>query len=105
MEYSKVSPERARIAVQRLINSHFHNENRAQCRIPCDPENDDDLVAARYINETEDAHAKLVAALKAVAQRKLKDGTFCWCGMGYSVEDTHYPFCKRARAALKEVGE
>ena len=57
------------------------------------------------INDLKAQNAKLVAALKAVAQRKLKDGTFCWCGMGYSVEDTHYPFCKQARAVLKELGE
>lgn len=96
MEYPKVSPERARIAVQRLINSHFHNDNRAQCRIPADPENDDDLLAVRYIKETEDAHAKLVAALKELI--KIGDSEIYYCPSWATAVG-------QACETLREIGE
>jgi len=48
-----VTIERAYEAAQRLINSHFHNDNRARCSIPADPRNDDDLVLMRFIKQVE----------------------------------------------------
>jgi hypothetical protein len=48
-----ITVERAYEAAQRLINSHFHNDNRARCSIPADPRNDDDLVLMRFIEQVE----------------------------------------------------
>jgi len=53
-----ITPERAAEAVQRLINSHFGNANGARCRIPADPENDDDLIASRFVVEARERIAQ-----------------------------------------------
>ena len=48
-----ITRERGHEAVQRLVNSHFNNANRARCSIPADRENDDDLVAFDYLAQLE----------------------------------------------------
>lgn len=66
-----IAHERAAEAVQRLINSHFHNDNRARCSIPARPDEDDDLIASRYVQEqkTRDVEARAaIARLKADLQ-------------------------------------
>ena len=67
-----ITVERAAEAVRRLINSHFGNDNQARCRIPADPENDDDFVAARYIAESSERIAKADADCKVLAQRVIE---------------------------------
>ena len=59
-----ITPERAAEAVQRLINSHFGNANGARCRIPADPENDDDLIASRFVVEAQERIAQQDGALR-----------------------------------------
>jgi hypothetical protein len=66
-----VSATRAREAVQRLINSHFGNHDRARCSVPARPECDDDLVAMRYIDETE---AVLAEQQRAAEQPRKPEG-------------------------------
>ena len=56
------------------------------------------------INDLKAQNAKLVAALKAVSEHTLGDGTLCWC-MCYEDDDEHESRCATARAVLKELGE
>lgn len=49
-------------------------------------------------------NAKLVAALKSVAEKTLPDGTLCWC-LADADDPTHVDCCKHAREALREAGE
>lgn len=65
---AEVSPSRAREAVQRLINSHFRNDNRARCSIPANRAEDDDLVAMDYISQSEARVAELEAENKRIAE-------------------------------------
>ena len=48
-----VSHDRARLAVQRLINSHFDKGEYAHISIPANLRDDDDLVLTRYIDQCE----------------------------------------------------
>jgi hypothetical protein len=43
-----VTKEEARLAAQRLINSHFNNPDRARMQIPVSP-NDDDVTVMAFI--------------------------------------------------------
>ena len=51
----KVSHNEAREAMQRLVNSHFNNpretHEHARMSIPANPDRDDDLVLAAYIEQ------------------------------------------------------
>jgi hypothetical protein len=47
-----VTHGQARASAQRLINSHFHNDNRARMSIPVDYD-DDDCTIHDYISEQE----------------------------------------------------
>ena len=63
-----ITTERAAEAVQRLINSHFGNDNRARCSIPANRANDDDLVASDFVQQQaalRESHARLVEVLSA----------------------------------------
>lgn len=74
MRGSPVTSEEAAIAVQRLINSHFHINDGARVRIPVSAM-DDDVVAADYVQESAERIAqveaerdRLKAALEAVQE-------------------------------------
>lgn len=71
-----VTAERAAEAVQRLINSHFHNDNRAHCSIPANLD-DDDLVASRYVRQS----SEQIAALQQANERmeSALDRIAAWC--------------------------
>lgn len=45
-------------SVRRLINSHFGNAEQARTNIPVDLENDDDIVASRYVKRSVETEAK-----------------------------------------------
>lgn len=62
-----ITAGRTVLAVQRLINSHFHNENGAQCSIPANLD-DDDIVASRYVRQSEER----ITALQQANQRMRK---------------------------------
>lgn len=47
-----VTHAEAGASAQRLINSHFHNQDRARVSIPCNPA-DDDIIVTDYIIEQE----------------------------------------------------
>lgn len=51
MRKRPVTPEEAAESVQRLINSHFNNQDRAHCQIPVSVK-DDDVVASDYVIES-----------------------------------------------------
>lgn len=64
-----ITTERAAEAVQRLINSHFGNDNRARCSIPADRANDDDLVASDFVQQQaalHESHKRLMEALEKI---------------------------------------
>ena len=46
-----ISHDEAKLVAQRLINSHFGNDDRAHVSIPADPERDDDLLILSYIEQ------------------------------------------------------
>ncbi len=60
-----VTAEEATLAVRRLINSHFRNNDQARCSIPVEPM-DDDVVAGDYVLESEARIAELKAKLAAL---------------------------------------
>lgn len=45
-----VSHQEAMASAHRLINSHFHNQDRARMQIPANPA-DDDMIICDYIHE------------------------------------------------------
>jgi len=55
-----VTHEEGAASIQRLINSHFNNENRARCSIPVRAD-DDDILASDYAQECAERIAKLEA--------------------------------------------
>lgn len=57
-----ITDEEAREAVQRLVNSHFHQQPRARMTIPCRLEHDDDVVASSYIRQ-QAAYREAIEAL------------------------------------------
>lgn len=56
-----VSHKEACISAQRLINSHFRNEDRARIQIPASPW-DDDLMIVDYIEEQSESHKAIYCA-------------------------------------------
>jgi len=63
-----VTHEEAAASAQRLINSHFHNPDRARMQIPANP-SDDDLIITDYI--IEQRSARPVSGLSAGDREKL----------------------------------
>lgn len=55
-----VTHEEASMAAQRLVNSHFNNEDRARMSIPVRAE-DDDVLLSDYIREQQDKEQNDVA--------------------------------------------
>lgn len=43
--------DEAKLIAQRLINSHFGNDDRAHVSIPANPDRDDDLLILAYIEQ------------------------------------------------------
>lgn len=60
-----VTAEEAAKSVQRLINSHFHNQDAAQCSIPARAE-DDDLVASDWVEQSKERIRELEAQLETL---------------------------------------
>lgn len=56
-----ITVEEARISVQRLINSHFHNPDAARCSIPRRAD-DDDIVASDFVERYAAEHEARLAA-------------------------------------------
>lgn len=61
--------QEARDACRRLINSHFHNDDRDRCSIPPSP-SDDDLALSDYLIEVDVARTEGLAVLKQLAQSR-----------------------------------
>lgn len=64
-----VTPERARLAAQRLIDSHFNNAGREHARmsIPVNLD-DDDIVILDFIEQSEAVNKELLQALDGIAK-------------------------------------
>ena len=60
-----VTAEEAKVSVQRLINSHFHNKDSARCSIPTRAD-DDDIVASDWVQESIERISELEAKLAAL---------------------------------------
>lgn len=65
-----ISHEEALISAHRLINSHFHNKDRARIQIPASPW-DDDLMIVDYIEEQSESH---------LASPSITTPVLCQCG-------------------------
>lgn len=66
-----VTHEEGRASIQRLVNSHFHNNNSARVSIPVRAD-DDDVVACDYAKECSERIGRLeqeIAALKEKIER------------------------------------
>lgn len=61
-----IGHEEAREAVQRLINSHFHQEPHARMSIPAKPDEDDDLVVIAYVRQRQQTSADLQRVMEAI---------------------------------------
>lgn len=94
-----VSAARARIAVQRLINSHFRNDNRARCSIPANRENDDDLVAMDYVTQSEERIARSEQALAALEAENAEWDVMCGKLHG-EIQDLKKQLAKAIRRAV-----
>jgi hypothetical protein len=94
----RIAIERAREAVQRLINSHFNNPNPARCHIPADPENDDDIVASRFVEQSAALEQRIEVVKRANSVLFL---SHC-LNAGHSKTQL-CPVCVEARAALAET--
>lgn len=72
-----VTVEQALASAQRLVNSHFKNEDRAICRIPVHPD-DDDIVVTDYIRESAQRIDFLEKALQQATRSALVREATVW---------------------------